>query len=154
MSQSKMNRPILLLKDNYESVQRLNPMLVRQVLRLPSGYTYPICPACRITLDREYQSYCDRCGQCLNWNRFEKAVIIQWTKEYKNTRLYEMSENNDGKDPWHRVYDQLSSIKTKAVLQEEPRRAEDWLFRGSLISGQLCSCVSAFSLAVSSTFSR
>lgn len=103
MYQSKMNRPILLLKDNYESVQRLNPMLVRQVLCLPSGYTYPICPACRITLDREYQSYCDRCGQCLNWNRFEKAVIIQWSEGYKNARLCEMPEDSGRKDAWQRI---------------------------------------------------
>ena len=111
-----MNRPILLLKDNYESVQRLNPMRVRQVLRLPSGYTYPICPACRITLEREYQSYCDRCGQCLNWNQYEKAMIIQWSEGYKNDRLYEMPEDSGIKDAWHRIYDRLSSIKAKSLL--------------------------------------
>jgi len=111
-----MNRPFLLPKDNHESVQRLNPMCVRQVLRLSSGYTYPICPACRITLEREYQRYCDRCGQCLNWNRFDKAVIIQWTKGYKNAQVYEMPENNSGKDAWHRICDRLSSIKEKSLI--------------------------------------
>lgn len=116
MYQSKMNRPILFPRDNYESVQRLNPMRVRQVLQLPSGYTYPICPACEITLDREYQSYCDRCGQCLNWNQFDKAMIIQWSEEYKNARLYEMPEDSGRKDAWHRIYDRLSSIKAQSLL--------------------------------------
>ena len=30
--------------------------------------TYPICPHCQITLEREYQAYCVRCGQRLSWN--------------------------------------------------------------------------------------
>ena len=33
--------------------------------RCSTGY---LCPRCRIPLDRDYQSYCDRCGQHLNWN--------------------------------------------------------------------------------------
>ena len=112
----KMNRPILLPKNNYESVQRLNPMRVRQVLRLKSGYTYPICPACRITLEREYQSYCDRCGQCLNWNQFDKAMIIQWSEGYKNARLYEMPEDSGRKDAWHRICDRISLIKENTLI--------------------------------------
>lgn len=28
---------------------------------------YAICPRCRIPLDRDYQAYCDRCGQHLKW---------------------------------------------------------------------------------------
>lgn len=30
---------------------------------------YPICPRCNSSLDREYQNYCDRCGQALDWHR-------------------------------------------------------------------------------------
>ena len=37
---------------------------------------FPVCPRCAITLDREYQSYCDRCGQHLDWSNFHKATII------------------------------------------------------------------------------
>ena len=37
---------------------------------------YPVCPRCGITLEREYQAFCDRCGQCLNWKEFSKAVVI------------------------------------------------------------------------------
>lgn len=38
--------------------------------------TYPVCPQCGITLEREYQHYCDRCGQCLDWRCFSKAIIV------------------------------------------------------------------------------
>ena len=27
---------------------------------------FPICPTCKIPLNREYQAYCDRCGQVLS----------------------------------------------------------------------------------------
>ena len=39
-------------------------------------YAYPICPRCNTTLPREYLSFCDRCGQRLNWKHFAKATII------------------------------------------------------------------------------
>ena len=32
-----------------------------------------LCPRCNITMEREYQRYCDRCGQRLNWNRIRMA---------------------------------------------------------------------------------
>ena len=38
--------------------------------------SFPVCPRCRNTMQREYQSYCDRCGQRLSWRDFEKAVVI------------------------------------------------------------------------------
>ncbi len=31
---------------------------------------FPVCPQCGITLNREYQRYCDRCGQQLSWTHF------------------------------------------------------------------------------------
>ncbi len=37
---------------------------------------FPVCPQCGRTLKREYQPYCDRCGQCLDWKGFSKATII------------------------------------------------------------------------------
>ena len=36
-----------------------------------STYTYPVCPACSSTLDREYQAYCDRCGRKLDWGEHD-----------------------------------------------------------------------------------
>ena len=37
---------------------------------------FPVCPQCGRTLEREYQPYFDRCGQCLDWKGFSKATII------------------------------------------------------------------------------
>lgn len=37
---------------------------------LYKNYSYPICPRCRTTLEREYQSFCDRCGQALSWKKY------------------------------------------------------------------------------------
>lgn len=55
------------------------PMPVTHVRRLQyrSGFTsYPICPRCKATFEREYQRYCDRCGQRLHWQEFSKANVI------------------------------------------------------------------------------
>lgn len=49
---------------------------VAAVLEMPSGTSYPICPRCDCTLDREYMQYCDRCGQRLSWERFDTAAVI------------------------------------------------------------------------------
>ena len=38
--------------------------------------SFPVCPQCGITMEREYQSFCDRCGQRLSWKGFSKATII------------------------------------------------------------------------------
>ena len=37
---------------------------------LYKNYSYPICPRCRTSLEREYQSFCDRCGQALSWKKY------------------------------------------------------------------------------------
>lgn len=38
---------------------------------------YPACPRCGVTLEREYQAFCDRCGQRLDWEGFQDAAVIQ-----------------------------------------------------------------------------
>lgn len=52
------------------------PMAVRKVLVFQSGAAYPVCPRCERTLEREYQSFCDRCGQQLDWRDFDSALIL------------------------------------------------------------------------------
>ena len=37
---------------------------------------YPVCPYCKLTLDREYQHVCDRCCQELDWKDYSNAIII------------------------------------------------------------------------------
>lgn len=55
------------------------PMSVTEVFyyvdSLMGPTTYPICPRCGITMEREFQSFCDRCGQALDWDGLEQAVI-------------------------------------------------------------------------------
>lgn len=58
------------------------PRRVRAILEMQNGDGFSICPKCRYTLEREYQSFCDRCGQKLDWDYFEKAKVIKWTPNY------------------------------------------------------------------------
>jgi DNA-binding XRE family transcriptional regulator len=53
------------------------PMPVAEVLVLPhvvGGFS--VCPRCRTTMEREFQSYCDRCGQRLSWDDLHHAKVI------------------------------------------------------------------------------
>ena len=58
------------------------PRKVKAVFELKDGDDYSICPKCKSTLERDYQSFCDRCGQKLDWDYFEKAKVIKWSPNY------------------------------------------------------------------------
>ena len=62
--------------DVEDAVSYRIPRLVTEVHHFKDGYEYPVCPRCEITLEREYQAFCDRCGQALNWTFFDYATII------------------------------------------------------------------------------
>ncbi|MGM9567258.1 MAG: hypothetical protein ACI3W6_03670 [Clostridia bacterium] len=47
---------------------------VVEAVRFKDGREYPLCPQCRSTLEWEYQSFCDRCGQKLGWYGFEEVI--------------------------------------------------------------------------------
>lgn len=51
-------------------------LLITEVVVFPDGAAYYVCPRCKITLEREFVSFCDRCGQHLGWNRYKEAKII------------------------------------------------------------------------------
>lgn len=51
-------------------------MSVREVVLYHSGDAYPICPQCCVPMDREYQHFCDRCGQRLDWAAYRHALIV------------------------------------------------------------------------------
>lgn len=51
------------------------PMSVTHLRKYRTA-TYYICPRCNITMEREFISYCNHCGQCLNWKHYRKAVVI------------------------------------------------------------------------------
>ena len=58
---------------------RARPLPVSQmmVFSSPSGKnSFPVCPNCLITMEREYQNYCDRCGQRLDWKYYGSAQVI------------------------------------------------------------------------------
>lgn len=38
--------------------------------------SYYVCPRCGITLEREFMSFCDRCGQRLGWRGCQNASVI------------------------------------------------------------------------------
>ena len=52
------------------------PMAVMEIRFICGLGCYPVCPHCKLTLDREYQHFCDRCGQELDWKDYSKAIII------------------------------------------------------------------------------
>ena len=65
--------------DILEALRRAQPMLVLQRMAFPSpdGISlFPVCPACKLTFDRDFQTCCDHCGQLLDWSRYSDAQII------------------------------------------------------------------------------
>ena len=65
--------------DPDEAISYRTPMRVVSVMRFDyftETFFYPVCPRCHITMEREYQAFCDRCGQALSWANFSKAKVI------------------------------------------------------------------------------
>ena len=52
------------------------PMLVTR-LRAYQTTSFYICPRCNTTMEREFMSYCDRCGQRLDWKHYKKAIVLR-----------------------------------------------------------------------------
>lgn len=46
------------------------PLLVIERRIFAGGDSFPVCPRCACTIEREYMCFCDRCGQKLNWQFF------------------------------------------------------------------------------------
>lgn len=42
-------------------------MPVRECRMIARGYFLYVCPRCHVTFERDYQAFCDRCGQHLDW---------------------------------------------------------------------------------------
>ena len=68
---TKQRKPIVVSAEAYRI-----PLQVRKVIQFKEGYSYPICPRCDCSLDREYMRYCDRCGQHLVWNYLRDARVV------------------------------------------------------------------------------
>ena len=64
---------VLLPAETFHQLSFRRPLKVLQVRCFPQqGWTavYPVCPRCGVTMEREYQHFCDRCGQKLDWSAF------------------------------------------------------------------------------------
>ncbi len=72
----KINSP-LELDDSPESYRKV--MLVNEVMVFDTWFGktgYYVCPRCKITMEREFMSFCDRCGQKLDWKYYRKAKKV------------------------------------------------------------------------------
>ena len=56
------------------------PRKVKEVYSFKWGAEFPKCPRCGTTMEREYQFFCDQCGQRLNWSGFDDVEVryIGW----------------------------------------------------------------------------
>ena len=60
------------------------PMKVNEATifsRWPEYDIYYRCPRCQRLLEREFLSYCNLCGQCLEWRDYKKARVIRFNRE-------------------------------------------------------------------------
>lgn len=68
-----------------EAITYRVPLPVTKVIAHTND-TYPICPRCDLSLEREYMPFCDRCGQKLNWDLFNHAKVIY--PDYKKNNCF------------------------------------------------------------------
>ena len=65
------------IEDTPESYRK--GMFIEEIMVFDTWYGktgYYVCPRCKITMDREFMSFCDRCGQKLDWKYYKKAKVI------------------------------------------------------------------------------
>ena len=63
---------------SYQTPMKLREkVLYRSQFEKNSYYYVYNCPRCEIPIDREFQKYCDRCGQKLDWIGKNKAKLIK-----------------------------------------------------------------------------
>ena len=60
-----------------EAITYRVPLSVTKIIVYADRTSYPICPRCAMSLEREYMVFCDRCGQKLNWDLLEYAKIYR-----------------------------------------------------------------------------
>ena len=64
------------LEPNSEGLSYRFPLQVTEIFATDDGEHFPVCPRCKVTLEREFTRFCDRCGQKLDWFGFPKSVVI------------------------------------------------------------------------------
>ena len=69
-------RRFLLNSSEITELRYRKPMQINEIAYyVRSDQSYPKCPRCGITMEREYQSFCDRCGQRLDWSMYHRAMV-------------------------------------------------------------------------------
>ena len=75
---------LLQVSPDTEEKSYRTPMRIEALRAYRSGgslFAYPVCPRCDSTMEREYQAFCDRCGQRLSWRGFRQAAILMSPSE-------------------------------------------------------------------------
>lgn len=67
-----------MLQNFEEALNKSTYKAVDEALVYNDGETYWICPNCKTSFEREYQKYCDRCGQKLKWPALNKIKYIPY----------------------------------------------------------------------------
>ena len=66
-----------------EAVSYRVPMRVRELMMYRTNCPesgYYVCPRCKRTMDREFMAFCDRCGQKLDWDKYEDAEVVYYRR--------------------------------------------------------------------------
>ena len=59
-------------------------MRIKDAILFGDEYICYCCPRCNISLDREFISFCDRCGQKLDWTKYRQAKLKHPLSEHKH----------------------------------------------------------------------
>ena len=59
-----------------QKISYRKPMTVHSGIVYRDKSVYATCPRCEQTISREYQAYCNVCGQCLEWSNFDNINIF------------------------------------------------------------------------------
>ena len=51
------------------------PKKVTEIIVHRNGETVAVCPRCHKAIDRDYQIFCDSCGQKLKWTAKRKMTV-------------------------------------------------------------------------------
>ena len=51
-------------------------LLYRHPMSVVEIHSFPRCPRCEKTMEREYTDFCSRCGQMLDWRYYQHARIV------------------------------------------------------------------------------
>lgn len=60
-------------REAYDKAREKEVTEIRYYMYAETGYC--VCPGCKCTVEREYQAYCDGCGQKLAWNLFNQNKV-------------------------------------------------------------------------------